>query len=305
MIEISNAAREMINFEDYLDEHEKKSHEDKLFHVSTFMDEALKYLDGGGKINGDPMPWGKTQDRFRFRPGEVTIWAGVNGSGKSLVMGQCALTLAQMHSVGIASFEMKPAATVSRMIQQCAGSKNTTKEYTDRISKKLNLYIYDHVGTVKPSVVYGMCHYMAVEKNIKHIMIDSLMKCGVDSRENELQKRFISKLQDIAKEHDIHIHLVHHMRKKESETSVPDKTDVKGAGELVDLTDNLLIVYRNKIKELKVMNNEPFDDETPDCFVWVNKQRNYEWEGKFAFWFHRESLQWCEFSNRKRHNYVE
>ena len=56
--------------------------------ASDFMEEAMERLERGVKIYGDPMPWQKTHDDFRFREGEVTIWAGVNGQGKSLVMGQ-------------------------------------------------------------------------------------------------------------------------------------------------------------------------------------------------------------------------
>ena len=151
---------------------------------------------------------------------------------------------------------------------------------------------------------------MAVEKGIKHVMIDSMVKCGVDSERNEPQKNFISKLQDIAKEHKIHIHLVHHTRKTQNETDIQDKYSVKGAGEIVDLTDNLIIVQRNKKKEFELMNNKSLDtieyhEANPDCFLTVSKQRHGDFEGRFAFWFDKDSTQWCEFPDKRKMVFVK
>lgn len=304
MINISSELKEAISFEDYLSEHERQIHEDKVLHVSNYMEEALRRLNEGTKTFGDPMPWQKTQDKFRFREGEVTIWAGTNGSGKSLVMGQCALTLAQITKVGIASFEMPPDSTVSRMLRQCSGASGTTEEFAKRFSDALDLHVYNHIGNLKTETVYGMIHFMAKEKGIKHVMIDSLVKCNVNSEKNEPQKQFLSKLQDIAKEHKIHIHVVHHTRKGQNETDRPDKYSVKGAGELVDLTDNLLLVYRNKTKEKKASMGEVVDKEDPDCFITVSKQRHGDFEGSFKFWWHEDSTQWLDNPNNQKHIYV-
>lgn len=304
-IQLANELTEQLDFKKYLDEHEKIFHAEKVQHVSFFMEDALKRLNEGVQTYGDPMPWNKTQDKFRFRPGEVTIWAGPNGSGKSLTMGQCALTLSQITKVGIASFEMPPDSTVSRMLRQCAGGTSTTEIYAKRFSNALNLHIYNHIGNLDTDTVYGMIHYMAVEKGIKHIMIDSMVKCGVSSEKNEPQKQFLSKVQDIAKEHKVHIHIVHHTRKTEKETDIPDKYSVKGAGELVDLTDNLILVYRNRLKEKKKRENGDCDEGEPDCFLQVSKQRHGDWEGAWGFWFEPKSTQWCETPDRRKHTYVE
>jgi len=51
-----------------------------------------------------------------FRPGEVTIWGGFNGSGKSMLQGQVLCGFAEAGSVcTIASMEMKPAKTLARI----------------------------------------------------------------------------------------------------------------------------------------------------------------------------------------------
>ena len=304
MIEVSNELSEVVNFASYYEEHEKKAHESKLLPVSSFIEDALKRLRNGVTTFGDPMPWNKTEDKFRFRPGEVTIWAGSNGSGKSLIMGQCAIPLAKTIKVGIASFEMPPDSTVSRMLRQATGGPCPTDEVAQRFCDNLKLYIYNHVGNLKTETVYGMLHYMAAEKGIKHIMIDSLVKCGVNSEKNEPQKQFLNKVQEIAKEHKIHIHIVHHTRKTADETENPDKYSVKGAGELVDLTDNLILVYRNRKKEKKIKEGKEFEEDEPDCFLDVSKQRHGEWEGRFAFWWDPKTSQWLDQHNGKPHCYI-
>ena len=60
-------------------------------------------------------PWQKLRDLFSFRPNEVTVYAGQNGSGKSMITTMIALQLiAQKRNVLIASFEMKPTTTLQR-----------------------------------------------------------------------------------------------------------------------------------------------------------------------------------------------
>ena len=72
------------------------------------------------------LPWTNTHSSFAYRPGEVTVYAGSNGGGKSLLTGQIALHLVkQKQKVVIASFEMKPIKTLERMLRQFAG------EYVD------------------------------------------------------------------------------------------------------------------------------------------------------------------------------
>ncbi|MCP3850631.1 MAG: hypothetical protein GY694_10415, partial [Gammaproteobacteria bacterium] len=163
-MEVSNNFKEQVVMAQYLQEHESSQYEEKLQHVSDFADEAFEIISNGEKHNGDEMPWAKTTDKFRFRSSEVTIWAGYNNSGKSLVMGQIGIFLSTFTAVGVASFEMRPVATVKRMLKQACGGDNPTEYIKDRFKEKLNMYIYNHVGTLDPDTVYGMCHFMAKER---------------------------------------------------------------------------------------------------------------------------------------------
>jgi len=134
--------------------------------------------------------------------------------------------------------------------------------------------------------------YAFSKLGVKHIVIDSLMKCGLGTDDYNAQKSFVDRLCWIAKTYKGHIHLVHHMRKGRSENDIPDKFDVKGAGEITDMVDNLFIVHRNKGKEQKVEKGESVDELEPDSTLTVAKQRHGEWEGKVALYFDPSSHQY-------------
>lgn len=256
------------------------------------------------------LPWAKSCDDFAFRPGEVTIWGGVNGHGKSLVTSQVALSLmGQDQKVCIASFEMKPMKTLERMTRMFNGMNPFSPEFQgDEGLKALDdlydqfgewsdgrLWLYDQQGTTDASLVIGMAKYCAKELGIRHIFIDNLAKCVRAEDDYSGQKAFVDELTAIAKDFDCHIHLVHHMRKGNKETDQLDKSDFKGSGSIADQPDNLIGVWRNKAKELEAKEGKSTKKDEPDATVRVFKQRNYDGSGDgeplILLWFNRDSWQ--------------
>lgn len=254
------------------------------------------------------MPWRKTHAMVAFRPGEVTVWGGANGNGKSLVTGQIAMSLiAQDHKVCIASFEMKPSKTLERMGRQFSGYNPDEPAFAGSLEAQDSLikiyqefkewtsgrlWLYDQQGTVTVQQIVAVVRYCAKEKGITHFFIDSLMKCVAGEDDYNGQKRFVDELTAIARDHQIHIHLVHHIRKPSDESHKPGKYDYKGTGAITDQVDNVISVWRNKPKEKKRDEGKPIEDKDPDALLICDKQRNGEWEGSIGLWFHRESMQY-------------
>lgn len=56
----------------------------RVLPASAFTDEVIAYFWDEKSDRGATTPWAKLGDKIRFRPGEVTIWAGINGHGKAL-----------------------------------------------------------------------------------------------------------------------------------------------------------------------------------------------------------------------------
>ena len=157
------------------------------------------------------------------------------------------------------------------------------------------LWLYDQTGTANPQTVLGMVKYCAKELGITHVVIDSLMKCVKAEDDYNGQKDFVDQLCAMAKDLDIHVHLVHHLKKPSKEGDMPDKHDTKGSGSITDQVDNLFMVWRNKPKEdaWKAMGGKSNKQEEADCFLLCRKQRNYEGnadgEPTIGLWRHRDA----------------
>ena len=294
---------EEIDTERYLKAHDVTH---KVHGAETWLEELRKDLTNPEqKDETTTMPWPKTHGHFRFRPGEVTLYAGSNGGGKSLVTGQIALGLVkQDQRVCIASFEMKPKRSLYRMLRQFAGENIDAVMFTDRasfINKMLDrmhyfsrnrLWFYDQQGSTSSREVIAMARYCAMELGIQHVFIDSLMKCVPAEDDFNAQKFFVDELTALARDHNIHVHLVHHIRKLSSEEIQPNKHDIKGTGAITDQVDNVLLMWRNKKKERQALP----DETQPDAILSCEKQRNGEAEESISLWYHRESQQYLESS---------
>lgn len=302
MAEILN--HDSIDFAEYLRETDAQQ---KVRPAAEYVQDLIDDL---GATRRDPkafLPWEKTHGLFAFRPGEVTLWVGVNGHGKSLVTGLTALSLCtQEERVCIASFEMKPRKTLERMARQfssqaaplpheyrdaavMAAFRDTYEQFREWTGKKL--WLYDQQGTVKSETVLGVLRYCAKELRITHFFIDSLMKCVAGEDDYNGQKSFIDHVTSIARDTGMHIHVVHHSKKLANEDAHPDKMDVKGSGSITDQVDNLLLLWRNKKKERDSQAGKKVSLDEPDALLICDKQRNGEWEGRFSLWYEKDSQQ--------------
>lgn len=295
---------EEIDFEQYLKLTEAHM---KVKDASVFIDKLKEDIANPVKVHVSSMPWSKSLATFSYRLGEVTLYAGGNGGGKSLITGQIALGLIkQGEKVCIMSFEMKPKRTLMRMTRQFSGQDLDNlfikdrgaliNTYYDRLNKFTNekLWLYDQQGTTNSKQVISVARYCAVELNITHIFIDSLMKCVSGEDDYNAQKALVDELTALARDHNVHIHLVHHIRKLESEEKMPNKNDVKGTGAISDQVDNVLLMWRNKKKERMLRNGEEIKGVQPDAYLMCEKQRNGESEEWYQLWYHKDSQQFVE-----------
>jgi twinkle protein len=284
-----------IDFEAYMRANEADKANVKQ--ASDYTAKLIDFFHGDNQQHGKTLPWDKTHENFRFRLGEVTLWPGINGHGKSQVLGQVVNSLlSQNEKVCIASFEMHPYRTLARMTRQAIGTNSPSeqfiRDYTGWLVNKL--WLYEQQGTVRGDRVLAVIYYGAKELGINHFVIDSLMKCGVRSDDFNAQKEFIDKLCAAARDLNIHIHLIAHSRKGDDEYSPPNKMDVAGTADITNQVDNVMTVWRNKLKEKLIRNKKASQEDThkPDCMIICDKQRNGEWEGEIALWFNPASMRY-------------
>jgi twinkle protein len=272
----------------------------KVKSTDIFTDDVIKYF--GEEIHsGKSLGWIKTEDKFRVRMAELTIITGPSGHGKSMWLSQVILSMMRQGTKClVASLEMRPVLTLSRMITQALGSPEPTDDYIRKFCSRAadKLYIYDQTGTTTSQDMIATLHYGKHVLGVDIFVIDSLMKLQDVSEESlDAQKRLTNSLAVTCRDLNIHVFLVAHTRKMKDETEVPDATDLMGSSHIRNLSDSILCVWRNRYKEKLMDEGKTSDDELkiiPDCKVFVQKQRNAQWEGSFNFWFDSKGLRYKE-----------
>lgn len=279
--------------------------------ADEFRDDVLELFDRGDSQDGICLPWSKTYGHIRLREGEVSVWAGINGHMKSMILGQVAMWAAKEVTVGIASFEMPVAATLRRMAQQASGSGQPAREFVSDFVTWAggNMWFYNRLDSVPAARVLGCVLYMGESLGCKLVVVDSLMMCGV-SDDMERERIFMAQLTSLAKCLKIHVALVHHVRKpqKGDDSYIPSRFDVKGNGAIVDLASTLFICWNNKKNReyanlietgigLSPEEIEEYENSADQLLI-VAKQRNGAYEGNIALWQH-PSLQFTPTSDRR------
>ncbi|KIF80709.1 hypothetical protein [Noviherbaspirillum autotrophicum] len=96
-----------IDFSAYMAEPE----DHKVRPASDFLQETIAAFYPAPDASTPPRPlWDKANGKIAFRPGEVSLWAGINGHGKSIFLSQVELDLmTQGEKVLSLSFEMLPS----------------------------------------------------------------------------------------------------------------------------------------------------------------------------------------------------
>ncbi|MDP4128472.1 MAG: AAA family ATPase, partial [Bacillota bacterium] len=192
--------------------------------------------------------------------GQVTIWTGVNSSGKSTLLGQVMLkTIDQGYPICVFSGEL-PAAVFRYWIDlQAAGPnhlemkldplKGANVAYPDQVVQekirewyKDKFFLVDALGTVTQDNLFEVFSYAAQRYGAKVFVIDNLMTMATGDKDfYRTQSEFVGKVVDFAHEYDCHVHLVAHPRKASGRIT---KMDVAGSGDITNRADNVLGVHR-------------------------------------------------------------
>lgn len=275
--------------------------------ANYFTERTLDIINGRAGIKGLPLPWSKAADKFAFRSGELTVWTGYKAHGKSMMLSQVLLfAMARGEKVFILSPEFRPEGILARKIRQAACTSAPAEKFARRFldwAGNGRLWLFDHQGSLSPETVTGVIRYAIEQHGVTHVLVDSLMKCGIGTDDYNRQKKLVDDLQTISHQSGAHLHLVAHARKGESDDKPARLHDVKGTSELCDMAENVLSVWKNKRKlDAQSKGNNKFDDE-PDALLTVDSQRNGDgWTGAIQLWFHAPSFQ---FLGERNHSPAE
>ena len=202
-----------------------------------------------------------------FAPGELSVWTGRRGEGKSTLLGQILLdAINQGRRVCAYSGEL-PAKQFKRFIrQQAAGYLHVTKR-EDPLTGKSFFLVNDDVKVPIDRWFDGTLFLTDIRDKAAHdketilrlfegsnrrygcdtFLVDNIMTAQL-RREAEqgyyrAQSAFAGRLADFCKRLGVHVHLVVHPRKTEGKRPL-EADDVGGSGDITNRADNVLKVER-------------------------------------------------------------
>lgn len=277
-----------------------KADEYTLPHVKSsgeFIDEVCEYLEHKEKLYGvDTRFKGLTKILRGWRANEVTLWTGSNGSGKSTILNDVFLNLADKEErVCMLSLELPPRKYLRWLVMQDVGFESINADHVKATLSRLDpfMYIVNIVGSVKPDKLLSIFEFVCRKYGVSHFLIDSLMLVEFSMR-NEYadQKSFVASLCSFTKNYDSHVHLVAHPRKGEDDNDRPDKVDVSGSGHITNLVDNVISVWRptEEAKEKAEDKGRPLADN----YLFVKKNREWGTHGKVELNFNPHSKSFTE-----------
>lgn len=291
---------------DFAEIHRQSQSTRIIVNARDFEFDLTERAASGHVVQGAKLPWAKSHDDVGLVAGDLSIWAGVNGHGKSTLLLQVVNHLiAQGEPVCIASLEMPVVETLYMMacqVARCEPSPEFTGKFLQWAGDKL--WLFNQKGSVSQDSILGAIRWSAEHRGVKHFVVDNLMMTTdgeAGERAMNSQKTFVEKLKLVADDAGVHVHLVHHIRKGETEDIRPNKFDLKGSGAIADLADQIFIVWRNKKREAHLQNRnrkpDPDLEAQPSATLSVVKNRRVGIECTYLLWFDRASRQFCPTSD--------
>lgn len=190
--------------------------------------------------------------------GELSIWSGGNGSGKSTMLSQIALeTVERGFKVALFSGELTSNRAKTWLHLQAAGrdytrqSDNNVSYYVPRkeaqmidnwTADKLWIYNNDYGADVFNVLNEFQLHMEHHDTDV--IIIDNLMSLDlseIKADKYDKQTSLVLQLSAMAKQYDVHIHFVCHPRKP---NGFLRKADISGTADLTNAADNVFMMHR-------------------------------------------------------------
>lgn len=274
-----------------------KTDSNKLVNLATVKSEAKKTERYKSNIKGFDR---KTNG---FHMGQLSIWTGKSGHGKSTFISQMIVeAISQGYNVCSYSGELKLETFKNWIDLQIAGEENIEQvedreygrfkkiikpEVLAKIENWYNgkIYCYDNrqiQENIENNYVINIIEEAIRNYNCKVFLIDNLMTCSFENSHIQdfykAQSDFVGRLSYLTKAYDIHIHLVAHPRKTTGNIITQD--DISGTSDTFKRADNVFCIERkedntNSIKIMKCRETGVNDCEIGLTFLEKSK-RFYE-----------------------------
>ena len=189
-----------------------------------------------------------------FRRGEVTVFTGPTGAGKTTFLSQLSLDFLEKGVPTLwGSFEVKNEILAASMIQQYF-KRDTAKMSKEDLSLiidemgDLPLYFMKFFGSTNLDVLFNTLDYAVYTYDISHILLDNLQFMisgqGRGINKFDIQDSVISGLRRFATEKNVHITVVIHPKKVDDDDELTIAS-VFGSAKATQEADNIMIMQNH------------------------------------------------------------
>ena len=234
---------------------------------------------------GLEIPWPELNKMTQgIRKGELWLWTGGSGLGKSTIVHELGAALFHTHNIrlGVMALEESVKRAAERYISiQLSKPIHLTrkgvneKELRDAFDATVGsgrMCFYDHFGSTEVENILAKIRYMAVSCGIDWLILDhiSIVVSGLEEigeSERKTIDRLMTALRSLIQETGVGVLAVVHLKRPDkgsyNEGKQVSLTDLRGSGSLEQLSDVVLAVERdqqgddpNKL-QIRVLKNRP------------------------------------------------
>ena len=235
-----------------------------------------------------------------YSPGDLVVWTGRTGAGKSTVVTQEVLASVESgENICYYTAEFSPTKLKRSLYLQAAGSEFVGLEYDPRRDREIQtispevcsriddwlagriMLCTDNVATMKFSSEYlvELLKYARKRNGCTVAVVDNIMTAVMGADDDQYfraQEKFTLELKKIASSLGMVVHLVCHPRKTKDRLS---NDDVSGSASITRLADTVISVSHGTISVLKNRNEGTTDTEAkfvyyPDCRICADVDHN-------------------------------
>lgn len=196
--------------------------------------------------------------------GQLVIWTGYNGSGKSTILSNIILNGVEAgYRTFVYSGELPKEDFKEWMDLQLSGTKFLSSydcpvkkqnvpiadpryyKYLDDFYANM-VYLFDTEDYATDNSIMDAMEYMAKREGIGVFVLDNMLTMNVtgEGDSNEKQAKLIIKLKSFARKFNAVVHLVAHPRKPVMGQKRVDKYSVSGTANITDLADRVIGFHR-------------------------------------------------------------
>ena len=226
-----------------------------------------------------------------FRTGELTIFSGPTGCGKTTFLSQMSLDYCSQNVPTLwGSFEIRNTRLMAKMLRQIA-PKSPDLMNAEELQilqsrfEALPMYFMDHFGSTVFEDVLDTMEYAVLVHGVKHILLDNLqfMLSGQDNGNIDkfaIADKVIGQLREFCSKRNVHITLVVHPRKEEDGAAL-GLNSISGTAKATQEADLVVLLQNTGLGEENAINSSR-------RFVEVKKNRFDGTLGSIALAFNRD-----------------